>query len=67
MRFRLNIRNHFFSAVRHLHRLPREVAESASPEMFTKGGDAAMTDMVSGHGGLRSTAPLAIDLTGKPP
>ena len=33
------------------HRLPKEVVESPSPEVFKNCGDAALRNMVSGHGG----------------
>lgn len=50
--FRLCIGNNFFSkeAVRHWHRLPREVMESPCSQ-FKNHGDVALQDMVSGHGG----------------
>ena len=52
-KFRLDIRKHFFSKrlAMHWNRLPREVAESQSLEVFKKHVDAALKDMVSGQGG----------------
>ena len=48
----LGIRKNIFSArvVRQWHRLPKEVVESLSLEMFTNHGDVALRDVVSGHG-----------------
>ena len=37
--------------VRHWHRLPRDVVDSQSPEVFKNHGDVAFGDVVSGHGG----------------
>ena len=37
--------------MRQWHRLPREVVESLSLEVFMKHRDMALRDVVSGHGG----------------
>jgi len=40
----------------HWHRLPSEVVESPSLEVFNKRADVALRNMLSGHGGGGSMA-----------
>lgn len=52
VRFRLDIRKLYFfrRAVSHWQRLPGEVVESLSLEVFKNHGDMALRDIISGDG-----------------
>ena len=49
--FWLDIKEKLFTerVVKHWHRLPREVMESLSLEVFENHGDVALRDTISGH------------------
>ena len=46
-----SIVSYFFSERVERHKLPKEVAELLSLEVFKESGDVALRDVVSGHGG----------------
>ena len=60
-KFRLDIRNNFFSAraVRQRHGLPRMAVESPSLEVFKSRVDVALRDVGSGRGGGGLTVGLS--------
>ena len=61
----MDIRNNFISerAVLQWHRLPREVVQSPSLEVFQNCMDVTLRDVVSGHGGPGMVVELG-DLSG---
>jgi len=56
-RFRLDIRKNCEKVVVQWHRLPREVVESPSLQVFQSRGDVALRNVVCGHGGDGLTIP----------
>lgn len=46
-----SIVSYFFSERVERHKLPKEVAELLSLEVFKESGDVALRDIVIGHGG----------------